>query len=353
LGGQSGESIIQCSWHHGPELWRRLHFVVVRRPSHPLETADLPPKHRVIEADHEPGSHEIRRLAYDRKPIADFVVEPVAGYIERHRLYTGSTPARSCRYLPGELRCLVHADQRNPKSIEVAQGLPTASASDANLVVAVGGDGTMLRAIQEHWRERLPFYGINTGHLGFLLNDSRALRPPDDGLLLYHLPMLWVEVTRTDGSREERLAFNDAWVERASGQTAWMKLTIDRVPRLDRIVADGILVSTAAGSSAYARAMGASPMPLNTPALLLVGSNVLDPPFWRPVVLPLGAEIEIATLDPGKRPLHAFVQGAAIGDAESMRIRVSRTAAVELAFRPEYDPAYKLARIQFPPIDLA
>jgi NAD kinase len=348
-GGRTGESIIQRTWHLGPEVWRRLHFVVLQRPTTKLDPGDLPPLSRAVPVDDAPGSDEIRRRAYNREPISNLVVEPVAEYIERHRLYTGASGIRTCRFLPGEPRFLVYADERNHASRELVSALPPSSAESVRMIVAVGGDGTMLRAIGEHWRRRLPFYGINTGHLGFLLNDSHSLAPADAELVLYHLPMLWVEVVRTDGTREERLAFNDAWVERASGQTAWMKLSIDGLTRMERVVADGLLVSTAAGSSAYARAMGAAPMPLNTPALLLVGSNVLDPPFWRPVVLPLSAEVEVATLDPVKRPLHAYVQGGSVGDVESMKIRVSRVAAVELAFKPEHDPSHKLALIQFPP----
>jgi NAD kinase len=94
--------------------------------------------------------------------------------------------------------------------------------------------------------------------------------------------------------------------------------------------------------------MGAQPVPLNTPALLLVGSNVLQPAFWRPAVLPLDSTVELTTLDPEKRPLRGFVDGLAQEEVVRVRARTSRTAAVELAFDPEQDPAEKLARIQFP-----
>ena len=92
-----------------------------------------------------------------------------------------------------------------------------------------------------------------------------------------------------------------------------------------------------------------APLPLNTPALLLVGSNVLKPEFWKPVVLPLDSHIECTTLDPQKRPLEGYIDGVPQGEVRTMRARVSNIAAVELAFEPEHDPATKLARIQFPP----
>ena len=348
-GGSKGDSSIQKNWHLGPELWRRLNFVVLKKPGVDLDPQDLPPRTKVVEVETAPGSHEIRRMAYQREPISSLVTPGVVEYIERHRLYTGVSGTSVARFRPSEARFLIHADDRNTAAHKVATQLPVVEPDQARMVIAIGGDGTMLRAIETHWRRRLPFYGINTGHLGYLLNDSREKLTEEQELALYHLPMLWVQVTKTDGTTEERLAFNDAWVERGSGQTAWMRLEIDGLTRLDKVVADGLLVSTAAGSSAYARAMGASPMPLNTQALLLVGSNVLSPSFWRPVVLPLAAEIEISTLDPDKRPLVAFVQGASLGKIQSIKIRKSRTAAAELAFKPEHDPSYKLASIQFPP----
>ena len=119
------------------------------------------------------------------------------------------------------------------------------------------------------------------------------------------------------------------------------------------MVADGALVSTAGGSASYARAMGAAPLPLSTQALLLVGSNVLYPVFWQPAVLPLNSVIEFRTLDPDKRPLNSYVDGVPQGQISWMGIKTSNIAAVELAFDPGYDPAEKLARIQFPAEDEA
>ena len=109
-----------------------------------------------------------------------------------------------------------------------------------------------------------------------------------------------------------------------------------------------MLIATAAGSTSYARAMGATPLPLYTAALLLVGSNVLHPPQWRPVVLPVDSRIEVRTHDPVKRPLNAFIDGIPQGVVQALLARVSNMAAVELAFLPNHDPSLKLAKLQFP-----
>jgi NAD kinase len=216
------------------------------------------------------------------------------------------------------------------------------------MILVFGGDGTMLHAIREHWRRRLPFYGVNTGHLGFLLNPQPLQAFWTEELLLYQLPLLWVEAEGVDGTTRTALAFNDMWVERSGGQTAWIEVRVNGEVRLPKLVADGVLLATAAGSTSYARAMGATPVPFPTPVLTLAGSNVLSPTFWRPVVLPLDSKVEAATLDPVKRPLLCYIDGVSQGLVRTVRARVSHIAAVELAFNRAHDPVAKLARIQFP-----
>ena len=177
----------------------------------------------------------------------------------------------------------------------------------------------------------MPFYGINTGHVGFLLNQHDDLVAPpfwDRDLRLYQLPLLFAQAETIDGERREMLAFNDAWVERATGQTAWVSLTVNGEQMLPKVVSDGVLVSTAAGSTSYARAMGATPVPFHTPVLLVVGSNVLTPMGWRPAILGLDARIEMRTLDPVKRPLRGYIDGVSQGLVRSLSVRTSRIAAV-------------------------
>ena len=347
-GGQNNESNIQREWTRGQDLWNEANFAILNRSGNPLDPADLPRNHRVFEIERDGSSLAIRNRVFHREPIAELVVAEVDAYIRRHRLYQGVTSPRQTRFRLKERRYLVVADERNGKSRAVRERLTEHSHEDPDLIVVVGGDGTMLRAIRQHWRRRVPFFGINTGHLGFLLNDSPQADPHEQDLLLYRLPLLLVEVESLDGRRTGALAFNDAWVERDTGQTAWLKLLINDVERIEKLVADGVLIATAAGSTSYARAMGATPLPLYTPALLLVGSNVLHPPQWRPVVLPADARIEVRTHDPVKRPLNAFIDGIPQGNVQAIHARVSNIAAVELAFLPDHDPSLKLAKLQFP-----
>ncbi len=347
-GGATGQSVIQREWARGKKIWNELRFIVVQRPPDTLDPDDLPPHSVVFETVADGASSTIRDRIFKGQAIDGMVIPQVAAYIERHHLYRGMPPPRSTRLQFGNLRPLVVFDPWNEHAKNLAGDLHPLEQQDPNIIVVIGGDGTMLRAIRSEWKRRIPFYGISTGQLGFLLNSRPPWDLPDRHVVLEQLPLLKVETEHTDGRIVTALSFNDAWVERTTGQTAWLQVKVNDEVRLERLVADGALVATAAGSSAYARAMGAHPIPLNTPALLLVGSNVLQPAFWKPAVLPLDSCVEINTLDKDKRPLRGYIDGVDQGDVVRMRCGVSRIAAVELAFDPGTDPAEKLARIQFP-----
>lgn len=258
-------------------------------------------------------------------------------------------PAPDAFHFPAR-RVRLYFDREKREAEEVARALAPFESPDPVAIVVVGGDGTMLRAIRQHWTDGLPFYGLNTGHLGFLLNDPTRLDFWDRPLRRYRLPLLGVETVAPDGTRKEEMAFNDCWVERESGQTAWIEVGVNGLVRMPRVVADGMLVATAAGSTSYARALGATPLPFNADLLTLAGSNVLKPEFWRPAVLPLESSIRLRNLDPAKRPWRGFIDGLAQGPVLEMTVRIRATTAVELLFAPEYDPVAKLAVTQFPQV---
>jgi NAD+ kinase len=116
---------------------------------------------------------------------------------------------------------------------------------------------------------------------------------------------------------------------------------------MPKLMSDGALVATAAGSTAYARSMGASPLLADTPAWLLVGSNVMEPAHWRSALLSVDSTVEIRSLAPEHRPVEAFVDGLSMGPVCALRARISRAAAAELAFCASHDMAEKIAAIQF------
>ena len=348
-GGRSGQSFIHREWQNGSQLWQNSHFTIIRERGQPFDVLDAPPRNRIIDVDPHLPSESVRLMLLNDEPADDQLVPAVRDYIRRRGLYRDTVPDREANLMLNGPRLVGFPDPRNPRAIEQAQRLQRFAGHDPELLVTFGGDGTMLRAIRSRWRDRVPFFGVNLGGQGFLLNGREPGEFWTQHLIVFQLPLLHIVTEFRDGHVSESLAFNDAWVERATGQTAWLKVSIDGVTRVPKLVGDGLLVATAAGSSSYARAMGATPVPLNTEVLVLAGSNVYLPAFWKPALLPTDSIIEIETLDPDRRPLRAAIDGyEESGPVRKMTARVSRTASAELAFLPDHDPVAKLAYLQFP-----
>ena len=351
-GGARGESQIQRYWEHGQRLWSTARFAVLTRPGHVFDQADLPPNHELIEVDIPGSSSEIRdRLAHGAS-VENLVPPRTLAYIQRYGLYRAPNPGSWARGSLAGCHYRLQADLSIPKVAAYAErfGPESAHDGDAQFITVLGGDGAMLRTIREHWQERLPFFGVNAGHRGFLMNGAEAVLsgevPPRD-VIFRQLPMLFVEVEDMEGKVHTAYGFNDAWVERATSQSAWLEVSVNGVRRLSKLVSDGALVATAAGSTAYARAMGASPLLADTPAWLLVGSNVMEPVDWKSALLSTDMQVEIHCLDPERRPIRAYIDGLDQGIVRALRARISRAAAAELVFNASHDMAEKIAAIQF------
>ena len=349
VGGDKAEML---TWRDGPSIWRDLNWAIVERPGYSFTAADLPPHAKVIGKGTDGRSTDIRSLIFNRQPFRHLVPSAVADYIERYGLFRGTAPVQVTHHQIAHPRALLVVDTRNPKAVALAEHFRSIEvASGYNCVVVIGGDGAMLHAIKSHWRKRLPFYGINAGHEGFLLNDHDASVDPTTLLReikICRQSMFHVETEHDGVKNETSLAFNDAWIDHSTGQTAWVEIKVNGETRIPCLKGDMVVVASPAGSTAYAKNAGGPLLCVDMPAMVMAASCVQEPFGWRPVILPISSVIEITALDPVKRPIKGFVDGREIGPITKMTIRPSRTAAAELAFTPGRDMAAKLARYQFP-----
>lgn len=349
-GGRAGKSAIQTRWEKGAELWKTGRFVILHPTNAPPDKADLPPTAQLIAIDDHMPTADIRFRVYEGGEARPHVPPGVDAYIRRYRLFTGIPAPRETRIALDDARLMIVFDEHNPKARELANRFRPLESPEPAAILVLGGDGTMLATIRKHWRRRLPFIGLNAGTLGFLMNEELPEKLTGTELVVYRMPMLRVDTTAPDGRVTRGLAYSDAWLERDSGQAAWLRIEVDGRIQVPKVVGDGLLVATPSGSSAYARAMGATPVPLTAPVLTLAGSNVFRPRFWKPVALPETTTVRLTNVDDrGKRPVRAFLDGHLAGPAIAMDVRVSSVAAVELAFTPQYDLSERLLRSLFPP----
>ena len=332
----------------GAELWKTGRFIVLHPTTAPPEKADRPPVSELLAIDDHMPTAAIRRRVFEGGEARPDVPEAVDAYIRRYRLFTGIPSPRETRIALDHPRLLIAADEHNAKARELAGRFRPLESPDPNLILVLGGDGSMLAAIRKHWRRRLPFLGLNAGTLGFLMNEELPDPLAGTELVLYHMPMLRVDTTAPDGRVTRGLAYSDAWVERDSGQASWLRIDVDGRTQVPKVVGDGLLVATPSGSSAYARD-GATPV-AGRPVLTLAGSNVFRPRFWKPVALPETTTVRITNLDErGKRPVRAFLDGHLAGPVTAMEVQISSVAAAELAFTPQFDLSERLLRSLFPP----
>jgi NAD+ kinase len=342
-------STIQKNWLDGQRLWNDSPFLVFSPEPNRVDQDALPPRHALCHSPEYPSSADLRAALYAGESIAGKLTDRVASYVDRHRLFQTSFQQNRAQFCLDQPRIRIVANTKNEKSMALAQQYAKYESESPDLILVLGGDGTMLHAIREHWRSRIPFLGLNTGHLGFLMNERLPDVLENIELVSYTLPMLRVDARASDGTTSWGLAFSDVWLERAEGQSAWLQLDIDGQTRVSKVVGDGMLVATAAGSSAYARAMGAVPVPLNTSTLALAGSNIFQPRFWKPMAISDDSLIRMKNLDEsGKRPLRGFIDGIAMGIVQEISVRRSLTAGVEMAFTAEFDPSSRLLRSLFP-----
>ncbi len=223
--------------------------------------------------------------------------------------------------------------------------------AQADIIVALGGDGLMLQALHSNMRRRTPIYGMNLGTVGFLLNTYK-----EPGLLQrlrkarqVTLTPLRMVATDSRGKTVDVIAINEVSLLRSSRQTARIAVAVDGRPRLPDLYCDGILVATPAGSTAYNLSAHGPILPLGAGLLALTPINAFRPRRWRGALLPRHSEVALTVLDPRKRPVAAAADSVEIANVVKVTITEATDIALTLLFDPEHDLEERILKEQFDP----
>jgi NAD+ kinase len=245
---------------------------------------------------------------------------------------------------------MIIADPYNPKAQSMGLALSQALGDRPlphDLTVVVGGDGFLLRTIADRGLDSV-YFGVNAGHLGFLLNEVPVGPELVDQLLggawrVHRFPLLEAAVQRADGSTQRLRAINDVYLERSTGQAARLRLHIDGHEVVDGLVADGLIFSTALGSTAYAYSAGGHPL---HPALEVLQVTPICPhlPRLTPFALPPDARATVEVLHHGWRPVRAVADGRAVEDVARVEIGLATGAGVRLAYLQGHDFTRQMLR---------
>ncbi|MBM3645617.1 MAG: NAD kinase [Alphaproteobacteria bacterium] len=223
--------------------------------------------------------------------------------------------------------------------------------AQADIVIALGGDGLMLQTLHRALKRGTPIYGMNLGTVGFLMNQYRPA-----GLLArlkrareVRLNPLRMEATDTRGRAHDAIAINEVSLLRATRQTARIAITVDRKVRLPELHCDGALVATPAGSTAYNLSAHGPILPLGAGLLALTPINAFRPRRWRGALLPRTATVRFDVLDPVKRPVAAAADSVEVANVSRIVVTEARDIALTLLFDPEHDLEERILKEQFAP----
>lgn len=219
----------------------------------------------------------------------------------------------------------------------------------ASVIVALGGDGSMLRTLHRHMSRDLPVYGMKRGTIAFLMNHfhlddlpQRLARAQPTVLR----PLIMDAVTES-GSSVTALAFNEVSLLRQTKQIAHLRVSLNDSVKIDELMCDGILVSTPAGSTAYNLSAHGPILPLGSQLLAMTPISPFRPRRWRGAILPAVTDIKLDILDPYKRPVSATADSNEVRDVVEVRIRESREQTVTLLFDPEHNLEERILNEQF------
>ena len=197
----------------------------------------------------------------------------------------------------------------------------------AEVIVALGGDGLMLQTLHRFMGTAKPIYGMNRGSVGFLMNEfrERGLRQKLEAAHRSVVHPLAMTAADCNGKRVEARAINEVSLFRRSYQAAKLRISVDGQVRLSELVADGVLLATPAGSTAYNLSANGPILPLDAPLLALTPLSPFRPRRWRGALLPDHAKVTIAVLEAEKRPVSAVADHTQIDNVISVQIAIDRS----------------------------
>ena len=222
---------------------------------------------------------------------------------------------------------------------------------DADAIVALGGDGFMLETLHRVLDRNVPIYGMNRGTVGFLMNEYRENdleeRLEKSEVTILH-PLRMVAKT-ADGGSVEALAINEVSLLRQTRQAAKIRISVDDKVRTPELVCDGVLVATAAGSTAYNLSAHGPILPVGSDIMALTPISPFRPRRWRGALLPAQARVKFEILEHEKRPVSTVADYSEVRDVVEVTVEEKKHTELKILFDPEHSLEERIINEQFTP----
>ena len=220
---------------------------------------------------------------------------------------------------------------------------------DADIIVPIGGDGFMLKNLHDFHQLNKPFFGINCGSVGFLMNakndeDLEILVKQSHETILYPLQM---NATDSNNKSFTSIAFNEVSMMRQTHQASKIKIKINEIERIKELVCDGVLVATAAGSTAYNLSAHGSIIPLNSNLLALTPISAFRPRRWRGALLQHNTNIKFEVIDNINRPVSVTADHSEFRNIVKVDIISSQKSSCKILLDSKHSMEERVLKEQF------
>jgi NAD+ kinase len=220
---------------------------------------------------------------------------------------------------------------------------------EADIIVALGGDGFMLETLHRRLKRGVPIYGMHRGSIGFLMNayspDGVIERVARARPVRVH-PLAMIARDR-EGREDYALAINEVSLLRQTRQTAKLRVSVDELVQLDELMADGIMIATPVGSTAYNLSAHGPIIPLAAGVLAMTPISAFRPRRWRGALLPHAARVRFDILEADKRPVSATADFTEVRDVACVEISESQETVLTMLFDPEHNLEERVLKEQF------
>lgn len=220
---------------------------------------------------------------------------------------------------------------------------------EADVIVALGGDGLMLETLRRHMDDSVPVFGLNQGTIGFLMNDHHEEDLPERiaAAIPSVIHPLRMRATTTDGTVHENVAINEVSLLRQTHQTARLRILVDQAERLSEIICDGALLATPAGSTAYNLSAHGPILPLGCGLLALTPISVFRPRRWRGALLKRESSVRFEVLEPILRPVAASADSQEVRHVAFVDVFEDRSRSMVMLFDPHRSLDERMLAEQF------
>lgn len=255
--------------------------------------------------------------------------------------------------MPREFRSIAFAassaDEAQAALKDLSQLYPNVAIEDADVIVALGGDGFVLQMLHRTMNSGKLVYGMNRGSVGFLMNEysTEDLRERIRDAVENSIHPLQMETMDENGETRVELAINEVALFRQSYQTAKLRVVVDGRERLAELMCDGVLIATPAGSTAYNFSAHGPILPLEAPLLALTPISAFRPRRWRGALLPDRVHVEIEVLEPKKRPVNAVADNKEAKSVLRVKVRQVTDHTAWLLSDPDHSWSDRILAEQF------